>query len=140
MDKVFCRYCSDFMPASPKEIVCKTCNRSSIPLSESHISISVQDVKEKMDKKQNIIILDVRWPDEVRAASIKGSMHIPLNQLEKRMGELPKDKEIIVHCHHGSRSRFATILLLCNKFSTVKNMVGGINEWSRHIDPLVPRY
>ena len=87
-----------------------------------------------------MVFVDVRRPDEVKAAKIKGTLHIPLHQLEARLTELPKDKQIIFHCHHGNRSRFATIMLLCNGFTDVKNMVGGIDAWSREIDSSVPRY
>lgn len=93
-----------------------------------------------MDKKQDFLFLDVRWPHEREAAKIEGTIAIPLNQLENRLSELPKGKEIIIHCKSGGRSRFATITLLCNGFSNVRNMVGGINEWSKEIDPKVPLY
>ena len=128
------------MHYSKKEEKCAACGYSSIPLTEEGISILPKDVQKKIKAKENAVLIDVRWPDEVRAASINGSIHIPLHQLEKRMAELPKDKEIIVYCHTGQRSRFATIMLLCNKFTDVRNLVGGIDGWSLDVDKNVPRY
>jgi len=140
MENTFCRYCSDPLPFSKKEELCKACGHSSLPLTEESISISPEEVKKKLSSKENAVIVDVRWPDEVRAAHIEASIHVPLNQLEKRMAELPKDKQLVMLCHHGNRSRYATIMLLCNGFADVKNMVGGIDAWSREVDSSVPKY
>ncbi len=140
MESSFCRFCSEPLPSSKKELKCAACGHSSIPLTEEGISISPKEVHNMLKANEPIVVVDVRWPDEVRAAHIKGSLHIPLNQLEKKLGELPKDKEIVIYCHHGSRSRFAAIMLLCNKFANVKTMVGGIDAWSTDIDKSVARY
>ena len=82
----------------------------------------------------------MRWPHEIETAKIGGTMKIPLNELENRIEELPKDKEIVIHCRTGGRSRFAAITLLCHGYPRVKNMVGGINQWSKEIDPSIVQY
>ncbi len=140
MEHSFCRFCQEELPRSKQEVLCASCNHSSMPLTEEGISIMPKEVERKLHSGENPIIVDVRWSDEVRAASIKDAIHIPLSQLEKRMGELPKDKQLIMLCHHGNRSRFATIMLLCSGFTNVKNMVGGIDAWSTDVDRNVPRY
>jgi rhodanese-related sulfurtransferase len=140
MESAFCRFCQGDLQNSTKEVKCDSCGHASIPVSEEGMSISPKEVKKKLGSRADVLIVDVRWPDEVRAASIKGSLHIPLSQLERRMAELPKDKQLIMLCHTGNRSRFAAIMLLCSGFTDVKNLVGGIDAWSTDVDRGVPRY
>ncbi|MBA4028339.1 MAG: hypothetical protein C0475_04280 [Planctomyces sp.] len=91
------------------------------------------------------ILLDVRTPDEHAAARIDGSVLIPLQELEKRLDELEADngsrrRPIIVHCYAGGRSLKAAALLRASGFADVRSMAGGIDAWSRAVDPSVPRY
>ena len=74
------------------------------------------------------VILDVRNPEEYRAGSIPGALNIPLGQLRKRLGELPKDREIIVHCQTGQRSYFAARILVQEGFM-VRNLTGSYRTW-----------
>ena len=136
-NSAYCRFCQDPLPLCAKPIKCEKCRHSSLPITEKAISITPKEVKDKLSKKEDFIFLDVRWPHEVENAQIKGTIKIPLNELEERLLELPKDKEIVIHCRTGGRSRFATLVLLCHGYTRVKNMVGGINQWSREIDPSV---
>jgi rhodanese-related sulfurtransferase len=83
--------------------------------------------------------LDVRRDDE-RAVSSLGGLHIPLHDLEKRYEELPRDKKpLIVYCHHGVRSLYATQFLKYHGYDAL-SLEGGIDLWSQAIDPSVPRY
>jgi rhodanese-related sulfurtransferase len=88
------------------------------------------------------IVLDVRTPPEHETARIDGSVLIPLDQLEQRLDELDeyKGRPIIVHCHHGVRSMKATLLLRAYGHAQARSMAGGIDVWSRDVDPRVPRY
>ena len=138
-DIPFCRFCQHQLPYSSKPVMCKACKRSSVPLTERGISITPKEVKAKMSKKEDFLFLDVRWPTERETASIKGTTFIPLANHESNLSKLPKDKEIIAYCHLGGRSRYAAIMLLCNGFRA-RNMVGGIDLWSRDVDTAVPRY
>lgn len=90
-------------------------------------------------KTGNRILLDVRTTEERELASIPSSLFIPLHELHERYNELPTDKEIIVYCHHGSRS-FAAAEFLQEKGIKVKNLQGGIAAWSYDIDTTIPRY
>ena len=84
-------------------------------------------------------LLDVRREDERELASL-GGMHIPLHELEARYQELPKDKlPLIVYCHHGVRSLYATQFLKFHGYDAL-SLRGGIEEWSTTIDPSIPRY
>ena len=84
----------------------------------------------------------MREPAEVETARLQGSTVIPLGQLEDRIGELAewKPRPIVVHCHHGMRSRRACEILQAHGFEKVENMAGGIEAWSLTVDPDVPRY
>lgn len=89
--------------------------------------------------KKNFHFLDVRSEAERQLASL-GGLHIPLNELEGRFEELPRDKKpIIVYCHHGVRSLYATQFLKYHGFDAL-SLAGGIDLWSVEIDPRVPRY
>ena len=104
--------------------------------------MTVYELKAKMDRKDDFVLLDVREPYEYEIAKIPGSRLIPVGQLEGRLGELEslKDKEIVAHCKMGGRSAKAVEVLRRSGFKKVWNVVGGINEWSNKIDPSVPKY
>jgi rhodanese-related sulfurtransferase len=83
--------------------------------------------------------LDVRRNDEREICSL-GGFHIPLNELEARFEELPRDKKpLIVYCHHGVRSLYATQFLKYHGYDAL-SLAGGIDLWSLEIDPEIPRY
>jgi rhodanese-related sulfurtransferase len=84
----------------------------------------------------------VREPHEWEAARIEGARLFPLGGFEGRLEELAawRERPIVVHCHHGGRSRRACELLLARGFSRVENLRGGIDAWSQEIDSSVPRY
>ncbi len=105
----------------------------------SSLQISVEELKRKIDRKEEITIVDVRDPDEYAKANIGGKL-IPLGQFTDRFKELNPTDEIIVHCHHGGRGRRAVEFLYDKGFKNVKNVIGGIDAWSMRIDSAVPRY
>lgn len=87
------------------------------------------------------LLLDVREPDEWKAAHIEGARLVPLGALRSRLGELSdwKDRPVVVHCRSGARSAQACQLLLEHGFADVWNLAGGIQAWSLTVDPEVPR-
>jgi rhodanese-related sulfurtransferase len=99
----------------------------------------VEDLKQRLDNKEDIFILDVREPHEYQICNIGGHM-IPLNDLPKRVGELDKTKEIVVHCRSGVRSAKAVEFLQQSGFTNVKNLAGGILAWAQKIDPTMKQY
>jgi adenylyltransferase/sulfurtransferase len=103
------------------------------------MEISVEELKQKLDSGEKPFLLDVREPVEHKIASI-GGLLIPLRQVPERVSELDANQEIIVYCHTGSRSGRAVSYLHDQGFKNVKNLVGGIEAWSRRIDTKVPRY
>ncbi|MEW5768557.1 MAG: rhodanese-like domain-containing protein [bacterium] len=99
--------------------------------------ISAKEVKLLMEngRLKEVILLDVRRPEEYAAGHISGSLSMPLNSLEERIGELDQARPVIVYCQSGksgcSRSQRACRLLKEQGFKRVKDMAGGINEWRR---------
>ncbi|MCA9539686.1 MAG: hypothetical protein KC620_12405 [Myxococcales bacterium] len=85
-------------------------------------------------------LLDVRTQTEHRLARIRGAHYIPMDQLPKRIEELDPHEPIIVMCHHGLRSMQVALWLRARGFTAVDNLAGGIERWSREVDPSVPRY
>ena len=104
-------------------------------------TISVEDVKAKMAAGHKFRLIDVREPHEYRACRIESAELRPLGQIGQWMTELAdRNEEIILYCHHGMRSDRACGFLAQQGFTRVKNMSGGIDEWSLRVDPSVPRY
>ncbi len=101
--------------------------------------ITPKELKEKIDKKEDFILLDVREPWENEICSIKNSILIPMNEIEDRIKELDKSKEIVVYCHHGGRSSFVAQKLKKKGFKT-KNLDGGIDAWAEEVEPEMERY
>ena len=86
------------------------------------------------------LVVDVREPWEHDKARIEGSTLIPMREIPTRIAELPSDREIVLMCHHGSRSAQVAQWLARNGVSRVHNLAGGIDAWSRLVDPAIPRY
>lgn len=86
------------------------------------------------------ILLDVREPAEIALASVAGTRNIRMQEVPARLDELERDKPIVVMCHSGGRSRRVAEFLVANGYEQVFNLRGGIDAWSREVDPRVPRY
>jgi sulfur-carrier protein adenylyltransferase/sulfurtransferase len=102
-------------------------------------SISVDDLKRKLDAKDDIFILDVREPHEYQICNLNGYL-IPVGDLAKRVNELDSSREIIAHCKMGGRSAKAVSFLRRAGFAKVYNLTGGITAWADKIDPSMPKY
>ncbi len=98
------------------------------------------ELKARLGRGETVFILDVREPGEIALAAFPGAVHIPMNDIPARIGELDPARETIVVCHHGMRSAQVGMYLTRNGFTRVVNLAGGINAWSLEADPSVPRY
>ena len=119
-------------PAAPEVAVTSASN--------SETETDVKELKRKIDAKEDFFLLDVREPNEFQIGRIPGSTLIPLGEVPQRVNEIPRDKEIIVHCKMGARSARAASFLREQGYANVKNLKGGILDWSDKIDPSVPKY
>ncbi len=96
--------------------------------------VHAEDLKQRLDAREEILLLDVREPYEYQAGNIGGHL-IPLNDLPRRLGELDPDRETVVHCRSGARSALAVEFLRAQGFQNVKNLAGGILAWAEKVDP-----
>jgi len=103
---------------------------------------SVEELKAKLNRKDDFLLLDVREPAEHALANIPGAMLIPLGELPKRLQELEpyRSQPILVHCRTGNRSATAVRLLREQGFPGAVNVAGGIAAWSERVDPSVQKY
>lgn len=106
------------------------------------LEIDVQTVKQLQDAGEDFLLLDCREPGEYQTASIVGAVLMPMREIPSRLAELEPQKagRIVVHCHHGGRSRRVMEWLRQQGFDGAQNMTGGIDAWSQVIDSQVPRY
>ena len=102
--------------------------------------ISAAELRQKLEAGDKINLLDVRELWERRVASIEPSVFIPMSDVPARVQELDPEEHIIVYCHHGVRSMNVTAWLRQQGFEFVQSLRGGIDQWSRQIDPKVPLY
>ena len=102
--------------------------------------ITPQELKRRLDTGEPVTVLDVREPWECAIAHLGGSLNIPLNEVPSRLGELDSAAETVVMCKAGGRSRRAAEFLASHGFGRVVNLTGGIDAWSRDIDPGLARY
>src|SRR5579863_1350642 len=103
--------------------------------------ITAAEVKTKLDAGESFTLLDVREPWECETAKIAGAKLIPMGDVPSRAHqELDPDEHIVVMCHHGVRSLTVTNWLRQQGFDKAQSMRGGIDAWSRQIDPKVPLY
>ena len=86
------------------------------------------------------VLLDVREPWEFQRARIPGATLVPMREVPARLGEIDAGREVVAICHHGSRSAQVALFLEKNGYGRVHNLVGGIDAWSRTVDPAVPLY
>ncbi len=101
--------------------------------------ISPVELKERLDRGDDLFVLDVREPHEFQICNLSGHL-IPLGELPRRVHELDSSNEIVVHCRSGKRSAEAVDFLRKAGFRKVHNLHGGILAWSTEVDPTVPRY
>ena len=109
-------------------------------VSSEALDTTVEDLKTRIDGKDEVLVLDVREPQEFQICRIPGSTLIPLNDLPQRLAELEGYKDMVVHCKSGVRSAKAVKLLHEAGFSDAKNLRGGILAWIDEIDPSLPKY
>ncbi len=108
---------------------------------EFHVTeVKPKALKQLIDAGSNLVLLDVREPFEHELCRIEGSVLLPVGELERRVGELNRDDEIVVYCHVGVRSARAAEFLSSRGFKRVKNLSGGIMAWANEVDPNMPLY
>lgn len=105
--------------------------------------IDPENLKTKIDAGEAPFMLDVRTPEEWDICHIEGSVLIPMNEIQRRLDEIPEETEIVVICHHGIRSA-QVLSALAHYFdydlNKLYNLRGGIDLYSIQADESIPRY
>jgi adenylyltransferase/sulfurtransferase len=102
--------------------------------------ITPTDLASALNRGDSVVVVDVREPLEWRIARIPTARLIPLAALMAAPPDLDRNADIVVYCHHGTRSAAAAHALVAAGFTRVRNLAGGIDRWSREVDPGVRRY
>lgn len=95
---------------------------------EGYQNISSDEAKELIDNKE-VVVLDVRTPEEYQDGHIPNALLIPLQELENKLNDLDKDEPYLVVCRSGNRSTQASEILTSNSFAEIYNMTDGMNSW-----------
>jgi adenylyltransferase/sulfurtransferase len=103
-------------------------------------SITVGELKARRDAGDDLVLLDVRDPHEWEISSISEELRIPKSQVVARATEIPRDREVVVYCRTGVRSRDSIVMLQNQGFTNLVNLKGGITAWAREVDPSLPIY
>jgi len=109
------------------------------PVATDVPAMTVEELKQQLDSKKDLFILDVREPHEYQICNLNGYL-IPLGDLPKRVHELDSSRDIVAHCRSGVRSGKAVTFLRQAGFKKVHNLTGGILAWADQIDPKMPKY
>ncbi len=107
---------------------------------QKQMTLTPEQVKAKLDQGEVLFLLDVREDKELDICRIDGATHIPMGDIPARRQELPDDQPIVCICHHGMRSASVQNFLLQQGFENVINLTGGIDAWSRTVEPEMARY
>lgn len=102
--------------------------------------IDVHTLKSWLDAGRDLVLLDVREPNELEVSVLPGVINIPLKSVESRLDELDPSKETIVICRSGMRSGTITELLRAYGFKSAYNMAGGMNAYAAQVDPTLKTY
>ena len=103
------------------------------------MEVTTQELKKDLDAKKKILLVDVRQPEEFNFVHLENSVNIPLPELQNRISEIPKGKEVVTVCQHGNRSMQAAVMLHSLGYS-VRSLKGGQDEWAREIDKGMKKY
>jgi len=104
------------------------------------LEITPAEVKQRLDRGEKLVLIDVRELWEFNVCRIEGAKLIPMGTVPANLQALDTDDEIVVYCHHGVRSLDVTVWLRGQGVEGAKSLAGGIERWSVEIDPNVPRY
>jgi rhodanese-related sulfurtransferase len=98
------------------------------------------ELKRRLTRGDQLLLLDVREPEEVAIAPFPGAVHLPMSEVPLRLQGLDTAAEWVIVCHHGVRSAQVAMYLARIGFERVANLTGGIDRWSLTVDQSVPRY
>ena len=98
------------------------------------------ELKARLERGDDLCVLDVREDEELEICSLDGAVHIPMSELSVRITELDPDRPTVCVCHHGIRSANVALALEQFDFVELYNLSGGVDRWATEVDPEMPRY
>ena len=104
------------------------------------IELSPIELKQRLERHEPLVLLDVRQDWETRLCRLDNALHIPIEEIELRSDELDPAAEIVVYCHQGVRSAAVAEYLRGLGFPNARNLAGGLDAWARTVDPSMRRY
>lgn len=104
------------------------------------LEITPAEAKQRLDRGEKLLLVDVREPWEFEICHIEGAKLIPMGSIPANLQALDTEDDVICYCHHGMRSLDVTVWLRGQGVESVKSLAGGIERWSTEIDPQMPRY
>ena len=103
------------------------------------MEIAPKELKARLDRRDPVVLLDVREDWETALCRLDNAVHIPIEEIEFRTTELDQSEDIVVYCHHGVRSAAVANFLRQQGFKAV-NLQGGLDQWARSVDRTMRRY
>jgi rhodanese-related sulfurtransferase len=103
-------------------------------------TITPAQLHERRERGLEVLLIDVREPEEYELSRVEGSRLLPLSRFNEWFSSLDPEVEMVVMCHHGIRSAQVCAFLARQGFKNVSNLEGGIDRWSCEVDRGVPRY
>lgn len=104
------------------------------------LTVTPTDLRARLDRGDDLQLVDVREPDEWELCRIAGSQLVPLGDLPTKLAEIDPTRPCVCICHHGVRSLHAALALARLGYRDVHNLSGGIDRWAREVDPSMTRY
>ncbi|MSO64930.1 MAG: sulfurtransferase [Alphaproteobacteria bacterium] len=104
------------------------------------LNLTVQELERLLRASDGPFVLDVREAWEVDICALPDSHAIALGELDERIDEIPRDRQIVVVCHHGMRSLQAVMYLRAQGFVAASNLKGGVDAWAREVDQTMATY
>lgn len=103
-------------------------------------SLTPAELRDRLAAGEELVLLDVRQPEELEVCRLEGARAIPLAELPRRVDELDPERATVCICHHGVRSAQAAALLAQAGFGRLFNLSGGVDRWAAEVDPSMARY
>jgi rhodanese-related sulfurtransferase len=104
------------------------------------LEIMPLEVRQRLDRGDKLLLVDVREPVEHQICRIEGAKLIPMSAIPANLQMLDSDEDVICYCHHGMRSMDVAVWLRGQGIAGAKSMAGGIERWALEVDPRMPRY
>ncbi|HYP17811.1 MAG TPA: molybdopterin-synthase adenylyltransferase MoeB [Opitutus sp.] len=138
-----CPTCGKTPPGAGKRIASSPATHSALSMTPADYPFEVPVVEAKrllQNPANNATLIDVREPWETEICRVAGAELIPMRRIPEQLPQLPRDRHLLVMCHHGARSANVVQFLRSHGFNAVTNIEGGIAAWAEQLDPTMTRY